>query len=240
MNRSDADARYKTAARIASRFWFVKRNIKVPKAPTMAYVFYRVFRPILKTYYWIFKRFNTMTPWTSPASIVIFRKLLTKTMAGVEFGSGKSTAFFARYLGTLVSIEHHAGWYEKVERWLSERQLLNVDYRLCERDEVKDKAFPEEVTALFPKGFRPQPGYVAYVSELLTFPDEHIDFLLIDGRCRPECAFVGISKLKPGGMLVLDNAERRRYRPVHEALSAWPRVFTTTGLTDTVIWFKPY
>ena len=180
-----------------------------------------------------------MTSWTSPASIVIFRKLLTKDMVGVEFGSGKSTAFFAQYLGQLISIEHHKGWYEKVDRWLKERNISNVDYRLVEPDKNAALSFLPQETALFPKSFTPRMGFVAYVRELLTFEDESIDFLLVEGRARTECALLGISKLKPTGMLVLDNAERARYLPVHDALKTWPRVFTTTGLTDTVIWFKP-
>lgn len=231
--------RYLEAKKIAARFFFVKRNIKVPKAFTFSYIFYRIARPLLKFYYWLFKLFNPMTAWTSPASVVIFRKLLAREMLGVEFGSGKSTTFFAKHLGKLVSIEHHEGWYNKVAEWLKERECSNVEYRLVAPDKNPAKRFPEEVKAAFPQNFAPRPGYVAYVSELLKFEDESIDFLLVDGRARTECALTGIKKLKPGGMLVLDNAERERYKPVHEAVHAWPAVFTTTGLTDTVIWFKP-
>lgn len=228
------------AHRIASGFFYIKRNIKVPKAFTPAYIFYRVFRPILKIYYWLFKQFHPMTPWTSPASIIIFKKLLTKEMTGVEFGSGKSTAFFAQHLGKLVSIEHHKGWHGKVSVWLGQRNLSNVDYRLLETDEDPELVFPPEAAAFFPKAFEPRRSYVKYVSELLKFDDNSIDFLLIDGRARTECAFIGMHKLKPGGLFVLDNAERPRYAPVHQALASWPKVFTTTGLTDTVLWFKPH
>ncbi len=232
-------ARYQQAKKIAANFFFIKRNIVAPKAFTLSYVFYRVFRPILKVYYWIFKQFNPMTAWTSPASIVIFRRLLTKEMAGVEFGSGKSTAFFASHLGKLTSIEHHKGWYHKVDQWLKERNISNVDYRLVEPDATPEQAFPESMASAFPQDFAPKKGFVAYVSELCRFENESLDFLLVDGRSRTECALIGMQKLKPGGMLVLDNAERSRYKPVHEAVKLWPKVFTTTGLTDTVIWFKP-
>ncbi len=229
---------YEHAKKIAGNFFFVKRNIKVPKSASFAYVFYRVFRPILKAYYWIFKLFNPMTAWTSPASIVIFKSILTKDMRGVEFGSGKSTAFFAKHLGQLSSIEHHEGWYEKVKTWLKERNVKNVDYRLVRPDAI-EKAFPEKVLSYFPSNLTTKKGFVDYVTELTTFADQSLDFLLVDGRARTECCLIGIHKLKPGGMLVLDNAERHWYKPVHEALAGWPKVFTTTGLTDTVIWFKP-
>ncbi|MEQ8685206.1 MAG: class I SAM-dependent methyltransferase [Imperialibacter sp.] len=237
-----SQARYEQAKELAANFFFVKRNIKAPaeaaKGANFTYVSYRLLRPVLKTYYWIFKQFNPMTAWTSPASIVIFRNLLKKDMKGVEFGSGKSTAFFAQHLGHLTSIEHHKGWHEKVQAWMKERNISNVDYRLVEPDE-KEKPFPAPMLSYFPEGLETKKGFVNYVSELLTFDDNSIDFLLVDGRARTECALIGIHKLKSGGLLVLDNAERDWYKPVHEAVKDWPCVFTTTGLTDTVIWFKP-
>ena len=48
-----------------------------------------------------------------------------------------------------------------------------------------------------------------------------------------------VVKLKRGGIFILDNSERLRYEPVHRKLRSWKQVFTTTGLTDTTIWFKP-
>ena len=197
-----SQARYEQAKELAANFFFVKRNIKTPaeaaKGANFTYISYRLLRPVLKTYYWIFKQFNRMTAWTSPASIVIFREMLTKDMKGVEFGSGKSTAFFAQHLRHLTSIEHHKGWHEKVQAWMKERNISNVDYRLVEPDE-KEKPFPAPMLSYFPEGLKIKKGFVNYVSELLTFGD----------------------------------------KPVHDAVKDWPSVFTTTGLTDTVIWFKP-
>lgn len=237
-----SQARYEQAKKIAAQFFFIKRNIKVPggaaKGASLTYISYRILRPVLKTYYWIFKQFNRMTAWTSPASIVIFRELLRKDMNGVEFGSGKSTAFFAQHLGHLTSIEHHKGWHEKVQAWMKERNISNVDYRLVEPDK-EEKPFPVALSRHFPDGLKTKTGFVDYVSELAAFGDSSIDFLLVDGRARTECALIGIHKLKPGGILVLDNSERDWYRPVHEAVATWSKVYTTTGLTDTVIWFKP-
>ena len=108
-----SQARYEQAKKIAAQFFFIKRNIKEPgeaaKGASFTYISYRILRPVLKAYYWIFKQFNRMTAWTSPASIVIFRKLLTKDMKGVEFGSGKSTALSEPHLSHLTSLENHKG-----------------------------------------------------------------------------------------------------------------------------------
>ena len=178
-----SQARYEQAKELAANFFFIKRNIKVPaeaaKGANFTYLSYRILRPVLKTYYWTFKQFNRMTAWTSPASIVIFRELLTKDMKGVEFGSGKSTAFFAQHLGQLTSIEHHKGWYEKVQAWMKERNINNVDYRLVEPD-GKEKPFPASIMSYFPERLKTKKGFVNYVSELLTFDDNSIAFLLVD------------------------------------------------------------
>ena len=70
-------------------------------------------------------------------------------------------------------------------------------------------------------------------------PDESVDFVLVDGRARTECAYYSISKLKKGGLFILDNSERDRYNIVFEFLSEWEMQNTTNGLTDTTFWVKP-
>jgi predicted O-methyltransferase YrrM len=37
-------------------------------------------------------------------------------------------------------------------------------------------------------------------------PDDHIDFVLVDGITRQTCVRSSMGKLKPGGLLILDNA----------------------------------
>ena len=83
-----------------------------------------------------------------------------------------------------------------------------------------------------------------------------LDFVFVDGEYRDECAVRGLELLKPGGLLILDNAElylpddtrspwsvERPISPLWEQVSAelagWRRVSTTNGVWDTVIWFKP-
>jgi hypothetical protein len=81
--------------------------------------------------------------------------------------------------------------------------------------------------------------YYNYYSKVNEYPDEYFDFVLIDGRARVNCGKNAIDKLKSGGIFILDNSERQRYRPLHELLIKWPSIYTTTGLTDTTIWIKP-
>jgi predicted O-methyltransferase YrrM len=85
---------------------------------------------------------------------------------------------------------------------------------------------------------------------------ESLGFVFVDGEYRDEAALRAITLLKPGGVLVLDNANT--YLPsaspvpwkVREPISAqwkefvartadWRRIWTTNGVWDTVIWIKP-
>ena len=52
-----------------------------------------------------------------------------------EFGSGRSTVWFAERVATLTSVEHDERWYEAVSAKLKERRLANVDCILARPDQ---------------------------------------------------------------------------------------------------------
>ena len=226
------------AVTISQRPFFVKRNIVADHASGARYLRYRLLRPLLKIYNRLMKaRFGKNKPWLSPASIQILNTVLTKDMTGLEYGSGMSTYFFSQKLKTLVSVEHHKDWHDLVSKQLKQNEVKNVNFvfKAAETSEVKADIerryklnFDEELTS-----------YHEYYEYLQEFPDNHFDFILIDGRARVECSRRAVGKLKKGGIFMLDNSERVRYRPVHEMMKDWPKITTTTGLTDTTLWFKP-
>ena len=102
-------------------------------------------------------------------------------------------------------------------------------------------------------------GSCPYVHIAHKYPDQFFDFALVDGRLRHLCIKVVIPKLRVGGMLILDNAERHvpcdavgtyfergHYtREPSEAwdelwsLKGWRTIRTANGLWITQIWLKP-
>jgi predicted O-methyltransferase YrrM len=50
-----------------------------------------------------------------------------------------------------------------------------------------------------------QPEYVRVAAEL---PKASLDFVLVDGRLRDQCTEVAMHLIKPGGMLIIDDAAR--------------------------------
>jgi len=229
---------YNKAVLTAENALFMKQKVVTQKSMTFKYWKYRVLRPLLKVYNRILKTGSSQnTPWLSPACIAILDKTLSTQMNGLEYGSGRSTIFFAQRLGNLTSIEHDKSWFDKISKDLQEMGIKNVDYILVPPAQSESK---KNLEIRFKKDFDSEnQNYQSYYKHVQDYPDEYFDFVIIDGRARVECTQRAIPKIKKGGMLIIDNSERKRYKPIHEMLKDWKSVNTTTGLTDTTIWIKP-
>ncbi|HMQ00869.1 MAG TPA: hypothetical protein PKC24_13905 [Cyclobacteriaceae bacterium] len=238
---------FEEAGLIAGKKIFVGQNFKRAKTLSLAYIRYRVLRPMLKVYNLLLKINTSKSPWMSPAAIRIFKSILHTEMRGFEYGSGSSTAFFAEKCKEMVSLEHHEEWYQKVKTELDSSSIQNVHYHLVKARQLQADVQQESLinkaleNALddFPD-VRIMYEFHDYYSFIDRFENAYFDFVIVDGRARLECVWHAMPKIKAGGFIVLDNAERNRYKAVHHWLRNWKKVFTTTGLTDTVFWFKPH
>ncbi|MGB3514478.1 MAG: sulfotransferase, partial [Microcoleaceae cyanobacterium] len=133
----------------------------------------------------------------------------------LEFGSGGSTIWISKLTKNLISIEHDTNWYQKVKNQLQQDETCNsVDLRLL-----------------------PKPYYT--VSE--QFPDEFFDLIIVDGRDRVKCVEASIRILKHGGILMLDDAQRKKYKPAHNLLNDgnFQKTISTSGPRHTYWWQKP-
>lgn len=222
------------------RSGFPSINFVREKTFSLPYIRYRVMRPIIKVRYYFFRKKHSPSPWLSPAATLFFEKWLHKDQFMAEFGSGLSTVFFAKRVKEIVSIEHYDPWYEKVVDIFKNENITNIDYRLIKEDKniTTDEEIMKEI-APFNPSFLVKSSFKDYYSALSDKPDEHFDVILVDGRARPECVFSALDKLKSGGLMVLDNSERDRYKVVFDLLKKWDTFTTTTGLTDTTFWVKP-
>lgn len=139
-------------------------------------------------------RFRPDEPSLTPQSVELLERLLRPTDVGVEWGSGNTTAWFAKRTTHLTSFESLPPYYEQVAANLRAQGLTNVDYRLFDQD-FDD--YEGDETAMHES---------PYVRGARAFGDETLDYALIDSIPRGcLCASV-IPKLKPGGLLILDNA----------------------------------
>jgi hypothetical protein len=193
-----------------------------------------------------FQRTYPDTPVVVANASVLLNAWLKPTDRAFEWGSGRSTTFFARRVGSLTSIEHDPAWYEQVKGRLAEEGLAGkVDYRLVPA----------------PAGQMEEPEDSPYARAIDAVPDGSLDLVIVDGQMRLRCAERSLGKLKPMGLLVIDGANRYlpndfegghttlrvwRDEPLDEgwrALSArladWRAIHTTDFLWDTRMWVKP-
>jgi hypothetical protein len=156
---------------------------------------------------------DTPSPWLTFDAIDLLRAHMRDGLNVFEYGSGGSTLFWLRWNVDLVSVEHDPEWYEVVRgRLPSERA---VDYRLVEPEPAADAnrlldpadplTYATADDTLRARTFR------RYATQIDGFPDGHFDLVLIDGRARSSCIHHAAPKVRRGGLLVLDNADRPYY-----------------------------
>jgi hypothetical protein len=128
-----------------------------------------------------------------------------------EYGSGGSTRFWQAHGAECVSIEHDPEWFATVH---SRIDPARVEHRLVTTEPAEGDAGgdPADPTAYVSggSGFRGQ-TFRRYVGAIDAFPDAYFTIVLIDGRARPSCVKHAGPKIRPGGLLVLDNAELEYY-----------------------------
>lgn len=126
-----------------------------------------------------------------------------------------------------------------MKKKLTENKINNVEYYLIPEEETAIEGGDLDIYKNEYNQFESKKNYEKYCKKVNEYPDNYFDFVLIDGRSRIRCGLNAMPKLKEGGIFVLDNSERERYLPLHNALDSWPKVNTTNGFTNTTIWIKP-
>jgi hypothetical protein len=154
------------------------------------------------------------TPWMTYSAIDYLSRVLQKEHTVFEWGIGGSSLFFARRARSVISVEHDSVWFSDVSKAMSESAITNWRGILLPPTQ-SDAGFPASPSD--PESYRSDaPEYKNfsfhdYVSAIDKLEDRSLDMVVIDGRARPSCLKHAVSKVRVGGVLVLDNAERSYY-----------------------------
>jgi hypothetical protein len=181
-------------------------------------------------------------PWLTQIANEILHSYLRKSDIGLEFGSGRSTLWFAKRVARLTSVEHDKSWAANVLEMLRKANVENVDYKFLPKDAEENKA-----------------SEAKYVRIIDAFDDNSLDFCLVDGAYRDFCTLKVVEKIRPGGLLIIDNVNW--YLPsnsispdsrsladgpngpiwaeVETLISGWRHIWTSSGVWDTALFFKP-
>lgn len=136
-------------------------------------------------------------PWLAAPAIEFLEARVGPESRIFEWGSGNSTLWWAECAAEVHAIEHDRGWADEMSR------------QLPPNASVVHKADGAD-----------------YVAEIRRYPRNHFDVVVIDGVSRVACAQVAPDFVKPAGMIVLDNSDRRSEGEAVAALDAagWLRI----------------
>ncbi len=163
-------------------------------------------------------------PWVTFAATKVLEKFLQQCEAPrvFEFGSGGSTLFFLNQGVQVSSVEHDETWFSAVSdripaalksRWLGRLCAPELGNPGSAQDSAENPtSYLSSAADYF--GMR----FVDYAQAIDAFPDRYFDLVLIDGRARPSCLMHAKSKVRAGGLLVLDNSERLHYQAARRTI----------------------
>ncbi|MCW2766995.1 MAG: hypothetical protein JWO11_2954 [Nocardioides sp.] len=180
-------------------------------------------------------------PWITADALELLDQLLRPTDRGLEYGAGGTTTWFAERVEFLDSVEGSDRWHGPLEGDIASKGMDNVTLHLVSKEEL---------------GIDSPAHREGYINVCPDLQPESLDFVFVDGEYRDDCALRGVTLLKSGGLLILDNATAylpadtrspwRVDKPVSARweefaghVSTWRRIWTTNGVWDTAIWVKP-
>lgn len=149
-------------------------------------------------------------PWIVPAAIGWLRRRIRSDWSVLELGAGRSTIWFARRAGRVLSYEDNEFWVEHTRGRLALLELKNVELRHLPVDR-----FAAEVDAL-PVG---------------SFDLVVMDFLESPEATRADALKPAMATVRSGGLLLLDDSDRPGYAEADELLAGWRRR-RFTGVKD--------
>jgi hypothetical protein len=114
-----------------------------------------------------------------------------------EYGGGGSTLWFLDRGAVVVTVEHDHEWAAVLEQ-----SIGSGNWTLL-RPTIVD-------------------GYAEYAGAISFYPDNWFDVVVIDGRARRRCVARALTKIKPGGLLLVDDIHRKKHARAVRDLG-WPR-----------------
>ena len=149
-------------------------------------------------------------PWIVPAAIGFLRRQINAGWSILELGAGRSTVWFAQRAGRVISFEDNEFWADQTRNRLRQLGLENTEMHNLPLQQLAGN-----VDAL------PESGFDLVV----------VDFLEAPTVTRIDVLKPAMNKVRPGGLLLLDDSDRPGYAPAFELLEGW-RFHKFVGVKD--------
>lgn len=150
-------------------------------------------RRILKKY--------PLEPMMKQREIRIIEEIILnlKPINVLEWGSGYSTVYFPRFTSeksNWLAIEHDKKWFKIIEKKVRRATIKFIS--------PNDKNYNKKKGDGTYREFR---NYIEYPKTL----KKKYDLIIVDGRAREECLKVAIKLLNKNGVIILHDANRKKY-----------------------------
>ncbi len=193
---------------------------------------YRMLRPLrtlngYKNNYWArinsYLREKLVLPIQTSADKKIFKSVFQqyagKRVSIFEWGSGRSTIYYSRYLASIgADYEWHA--IDNSEEWQEKVALLINRFGLNDSVHLYFSEFPafwELPEWSWKEKIPPKDICTPKVIEYVDYPrrlagPKGFDIIIVDGRFRRRCLLTAPEVLAPGGMVLLHDAQSLHYQ----------------------------
>lgn len=158
----------------------------------------------------------------------------------IEYGGGYSTLWWASRVSAVTTVERSKDWSEEIKQSLRKHHLKNVELRTFDK-------FPDASEGELELKYNSlRPLVDEYISSPCV-PKHSCDVIVVDDVFRNAVVEGALHFLKPGGLLILDDSERERHKPVMERmiLNGWNCAHFFGAVPyhfhekQTTIWSKP-
>jgi hypothetical protein len=150
---------------------------------------------------------GTPIPWITYPAIDFLTERLPKLENVFEYGSGNGTLWWATKSERVRAVENDPEWYEKMRKFL-----------------------PRNVELYF-EDISTGTGY----EEKVLVDECYYDVIVIDGRHRNNCMTQSLKRIKPNGIIILDNSDRTEYaQGIHHLTTSGFRMIEFSGFCPIV------
>ncbi|MDX1937822.1 MAG: hypothetical protein SFU21_11940 [Flavihumibacter sp.] len=183
-------------------------------------------------------------PWLTFDAIDFLKKTIKKDNAVFEFGGGGSTLFFLDHAKEVVTVEHDGAWFSDLVKIIGNNHYWKGTFIEPEATERHGNPAIVNDYASDDTGFK-KFSFKKYATAIDSYNDNYFDIVLVDGRARTSCIAHAINKIKQGGLLIVDNAERQYYFAENKLAiethfnliqNHWGAVPFSSSFSKTAIW----
>ena len=153
-------------------------------------------------------------PWLGIRAVDFLEHHVKPDFSVFEYGGGGSTLFWIDRVKRVITVEHDREWFGQLAALVQQQKFSGWTGLFVEPEPGNlvanpDAAIPSHYASM--DNASQGKNYKKYVQTILDYSDDSFDVILVDGRARTSCLRDSFPKLKRGGLLVLDNAERAYY-----------------------------